>query len=269
MRPGGTLLIGISLKMYFDHDTTVRWCRSLRQQLKSRTVPTATEIVVLPSFPSLAAAEKIFHDTTIRLGAQDLFWEDSGPFTGEVDGLSLRQVGCTYAEIGHAERRELFHEDPTVLAAKVAAALRHELVPIVCVGERARGDSGDAARHCVSQLEQMCVPILTSAASRRLVVAYEPEWAIGADDHAPVDHIGEVCDAISGWMRGHEQLHDGQVIYGGSAGPGLLTALSHHIDGVFLGRAAHDVNNVDTIIDEAIDATAARAVSGRVHNEPA
>lgn len=256
-RSAGGILIGVSLKMYFDHRQTVRWCRGVRQQVHSHAVhPTATELVILPSFVSLAAAADIFAGTEIGLGAQDLCWEDSGPFTGEVDGASLRQIGCAYVEIGHSERRRLFHEDLDMLRAKLAAARRHGLTPIICVGEHDRASGAAASRICISDLEQICARILDAAVPGRIVVAYEPEWAIGGPAHAPVDYIGEVCEALSRWMRSYEQLAGSQVIYGGSAGPGLITDLRDQIDGLFLGRAAHEVQVLDTIVQEAISVVA-------------
>jgi triosephosphate isomerase len=94
-----------------------------------------TGLAVLPSFPALTEALRIFGGTSVHVGAQDLFWDDRGPFTGEVGGAELREIGCRFVEVGHAERRHIMGETDSVVARKVAAALRNDLVPILCVGE--------------------------------------------------------------------------------------------------------------------------------------
>ena len=185
------------------------------------------------------------------MGAQDLFWEDRGPFTGEVGGPSLRQVGCTYAEIGHFERRRIFREDDPILKAKVAAALRNDLVPILCIGEHELMPAKEAAALCIHQLQAMVPDLSNPNSDRRIVVAYEPEWAIGAERPADVSHIRDVGLAIKEWLRNQVALDGSQLIYGGSAGPGLLTDLGSAVDGLFLGRSVHEPTALGAILDEA------------------
>ncbi len=246
-----SVFIGVSLKAYFDHDQTVQWCRQVHDALAEHPyfrLP-RSELVVLPAFPSLAAAREIFRDDPIALGAQNLWHEDRGAFTGEVGGPALRQVGCTYVEVGHAERRSLFGEDDATVERKVAAAVRNRLTPILCVGERQRVDVDAAARICIELVERGLEQTVRAGVERRIVVAYEPQWAIGAQHPAPVEHIAGVGATVRSWLDGHPLLA-GSVIYGGSAGPGLWTELHGHLDGLFLGRFAHDAHALRGVLDE-------------------
>lgn len=232
------LTIGISLKMYFGRARTAEWCRAVAGIARSHPAVTdgLARLVVLPSHPYLVEGGAVFASTSVRIGGQDLFWEDEGAFTGEVSGAQLRELGCDYVEIGHAERRRIFGEDDAVVAAKTAAAYRNGLTPILCVGEQRRSSVEAAAAECVAQLHS----------SGPVVVAYEPVWAIGADEPASPGYIAAVCRAL----RSHVS---GPVIYGGSAKPGLLTQLGDGVDGLFLGRFAHDPSAVAAILDEVVD----------------
>jgi len=247
------LFVGVSLKMYFDHLQTVDWCERVADLVSGHPAVTsgAVGLVVLPTMPSLAAVAAAFRGTGVRLGAQNLFWSDSGPYTGEVGGPHLRQVGCDFVEIGHSERRRLFHEDDGVVALKTAAALRNDLTPLLCVGERTRVAAEAAARQCIQQLEAATAE-LDGRTPARIVVAYEPGWAIGADQPAPVDHVATVGYEIKNWLSGRPLLKGSQLIYGGSAGPGLLPTLGRSVDGLFLGRFAHRVDALGGILDEAL-----------------
>jgi triosephosphate isomerase len=240
------LTIGISLKMYFGRARTAEWCRAVAGIARSHPAVTdgLARLVVLPSDPYLLDAGAVFASTPVRIGGQDIFWEDEGPFTGEVSGAQLRELGCDYVEIGHAERRRVFGEDDEVIAAKTAAAFRNGLTPLLCVGEERRSTVEAATAKCVAQLDSAL-----SSAAGPVVVAYEPVWAIGAAEPASPLYIAAVCSAL----RSHLSGTGSSVIYGGSAKPGLLTQLGDGVDGLFLGRFAHDPAAVTAILDEVVD----------------
>lgn len=246
------LFIGVSLKMYFDHLQTLQWCEHVSALAAQHPaiVSGVAELAVLPSLPALVPVSELFDGTPVRLGAQDIFWEDHGPFTGEVGGRYIRQVGCSYAMIGHAERRRIFHEDDAILTAKVDAAVRNNLTPILCVGEREPMPTEQAADVCILQLQAAAAHVLNTGSPRRIIVAYEPEWAIGAARPAAVSHISRVGLAVKKWLDAQDALGGSQFIYGGSAGPGLLTELGHAVDGLFLGRFAHNPEALRGILDE-------------------
>jgi triosephosphate isomerase len=243
-------VIGVSLKLYFGYRQTLQWCDQVSTVLTGRQ-RAAAELFVLPSYPALPEAGRVLAAAGIGLGAQDLSADDAGAQTGEVGGDMLAEVGCRYVEVGHAERRQLFGEDENVVAAKTAAALRHGLVPVLCLGEVEKQTSQAAAAECVRQLDSALQAARAADLGGRLVVAYEPHWAIGAPVPAPVDHITTVCSALGGAIGRLPEHPQSVVIYGGSAGPGLLSRIAGHVDGLFLGRFAHDPAALAAVLDEA------------------
>ncbi|WP_238005420.1 triose-phosphate isomerase family protein [Dactylosporangium sp. AC04546] len=244
------LTVGVSLKLYLDLPTTLAWCDRVLDLLRDRPGVAAGRISlwVLPSLPAVPAVLKRARGTALGVGAQDLFWADRGPYTGAVSGTDLAALGCRYVTVGHAERRRYFGEDDAAVAAKTAAALRAGLTPVVCVGEAEPGSAAVAAAECVRQLDHA----LTGAdATPGVIVAYEPHWAIGAPQPATAGHITAVCAALREHVAGRSGLGASPVIYGGSAGPGLLSRLDGAVDGLFLGRFAHDPAALAGVLDEA------------------
>ncbi len=246
------LLIGSSLKMYFGHRQTLDWVRAVAAICTEHpaTVSGAVEFFVIPTFPSIPAVVEIARPAGIAVGAQDLHWADSGPFTGEVSAAELAELGCTLAEVGHAERRSLFGETDEMVAGKTHAALRHGLAPVECVGEPDQGPAELAVQVCLDQLERALAPARAAGTGGRLIVAYEPVWAIGAPTPAPPEHVRAVCGALREHLRADRLFPDAAVIYGGSAGPGLLPTIVDAVDGMFLGRFAHDPQAVRAVLDE-------------------
>ena len=242
-----TRSIGVSLKMYFGHAAAQAWFGMVADVARaSRAVQSGDiELFVIPSFPSIPGALETFTGTGVLVGAQDLSWADSGAFTGEVSGAELVELGVRVAEVGHAERRRLFHETDEVVAGKTSAALRNGLTPVLCIGEEERSAPALAALEVISQLDSA----LEGAPSGRVIVAYEPVWAIGAAEPADAAHISVVTVALRDHLA--HIGREGSVIYGGSAGPGLLTTLGDAVDGLFLGRFAHDPAALAAVLDEA------------------
>ena len=239
-------LVGVSLKMYFGHAQTLDWIARVAELARRHpAVQNGTvEVFVIPGFVSLAASVSALDDTPVVVGAQDVATEDAGAFTGEVSGVELFEVGARVVEVGHAERRALFGETDEIVSAKTAAALRNGLTPVLCVGEKTRSTAEDAAGECLRQLDSA----LEGAPDGRVIVAYEPVWAIGAAEPAEPAYVRAVC------ARLHAAVADrpsSAVIYGGSAGPGLLTELGDDVDGIFLGRFAHDTDALRRVLDEA------------------
>ncbi|KAL8789210.1 MAG: hypothetical protein Q9213_001317 [Squamulea squamosa] len=163
----------------------------------------------------------------------------------------LKQLGCSIIELGHAERRAPpFYETDDVVAQKAKAAVRNNLIPLVCIGERNRSSVasesvGIAIRECSAQVKAILDAVPTD---RELIFAYEPVWAIGATEPAPSFHILTVV----GHLKRMVQEREGGVrwLYGGSAGPGIWGELKAGVDGLFLGRFAHEVENVEAILKE-------------------
>lgn len=251
-----TPVIGISLKMYFDPERSLAWSREVADVALTHPAVTGGDLtlVVLPSLTAMADVVGVFAGTPVLVGAQDLFWEDRGPFTGAISGTDLRQLGCAYVEVGHAERRRLFGEDDRIVNLKVRAALRNGLTPLLCIGESDRTTPARAAAECVAQLRDALEDVRGDAdplPTVPLVVAYEPSWAIGEEQPADAAHVAHVAASLRDCLRATSGFEAAPLIYGGSAGPGLLTELRGAVDGLFLGRSAHEAVALTSILDEA------------------
>ena len=234
--------------MYFTLSQTASYATQV-QDPKHKSLlmdNTSTGLFFLPSFPALMLPEvQQLRQNGVILGAQNCHWEDSGAFTGEVSPAMCKEVGCSIVELGHAERRRApFNETDEMVAKKAVAVVRNGMVPLVCIGEKDRGESmshgvGKAVSHCQSQIRAVLEEIPDAA---DVIFAYEPVWAIGASEPASADYV----NAVVGLLRGFKQVagRSGQVrfLYGGSAGPGTWEALKGSLDGLFLGRFAHDVD---------------------------
>ena len=192
-------------------------------------------------FTGLILAQAALRGTSIRWGGQDVHEDDAGAHTGDVSAPMLVDLGCTIAEIGHSERRRDHGETSVRIAGKVRAALRWRLTPLLCVGEQAPRQPGSAIRIVGRQLSGALGGLRADELSR-VVVAYEPAWAIGEGaEAADLDHVSSLHAAIRRWLdaRGGTSV---RVLYGGSVNPGnargLLTVSD--VDGLFVGRAALD-----------------------------
>ncbi|MCY0905157.1 triose-phosphate isomerase family protein [Arthrobacter sp. H14-L1] len=245
--------IGVSTKMYLGYGASLRWLEQIQGVVADRPgiYPGGpVRVVVIPSYPVLESARRIFVDGPVLLGAQNCSWGE-GALTGEVSAAMLSELGVSVVEIGHAERRSLFGESDAVVALKTKAALAAGLEPLLCVGEDVRMAPEDAAGHCLAQV----MSAIGSGGRQekhlgRLLLAYEPVWAIGAPAPAPAEYVNCVADTLRRMLAERSEEIPG-IIYGGSAGPGLLPELES-LDGLFLGRFAHDPENFGIVLDEAL-----------------
>lgn len=242
--------------MYFGHRRQVEWTRQVAEiaAVHPAVLSDLVQPFVIPTFPSIPAVRDLAAPAGMLVGAQDMHWEEAGAFTGEVSASELAELGVSLVEIGHAERRAMFGETDSTASRKVGAAFQHGLTPVLCIGERDRvgeGDEASAVEQCQRQLEACLEDARRAGVPGGLIVAYEPVWAIGAPDPAPDKHIRAVTSALRDHVAVDPLLDDARVIYGGSAGPGLLTRIADCVDGMFLGRFAHDPAAFEAILDEA------------------
>lgn len=201
------------------------------------------DIVVCPSFVALSEIHEILNDSNIALGAQDVHGEDAGAFTGEVSAPMLKAVGAGYVIIGHSERRQFFGEVNETVHKKIKAALKAELIPIVCVGEnlqeREANQTFEAVKnHCEGALEG-----LNSEEVSKIILAYEPLWAIGTGKTATADQAQEVHKFIRQLLTKMYNEHIAQTLriqYGGSVKPENIAELvsQEDIDGALVGGAS-------------------------------
>jgi triosephosphate isomerase (TIM) len=215
----------------------------------------AVDLFVLPPFTSLWVARECLEGSTIAWGAQDVHPDEDGAHTGDISARMLTDLGCTYVELGHSERRRDHHETDALVAAKVAQVVRHGMTPIVCVGERVRGDPTTSQRTVVRQVERGLAD-LPPGTGHALVIAYEPAWAIGTGaTSADPAHIEVMHARIRRSLEETGRAADVRVIYGGSVDARSARAILARdgVDGLFVGRAALDPAAFAAIAEIALD----------------
>jgi triosephosphate isomerase len=244
MASARTPLMAGNWKMNLNHLEAIALVQKLAFMLRSEDYD-AVEVAVLPPFTDLRSVQTLVDGEKLRIvyGAQDVSTHDNGAFTGEISGAQLAKLGCTYVVVGHSERRQFHAETDEIVAAKVAAARRHGLVPIVCVGEDL--DVRQQGLHLEVVLSQLdgATDGLSSEAVAELVVAYEPVWAIGTGETATPDDAQEVCAALRTRISerfGDECAATVRILYGGSMKPANAPALMARpdIDGGLVGGAS-------------------------------
>lgn len=208
-------------------------------------LPVGIDLLVIPPFTALPGATQILAASRgrIMLGAQDLHWEPKGAYTGEVSGAMLREVGCAYVLVGHSERRSYFNEDDLTLCRKLEAALREGLTPILCVGEQLPDREGGRTELVLDQQIDATLLKLGPPEVERLVLAYEPVWAIGTGLTATPEQAEAVHRHLRdrvGSRMGRERAESLQILYGGSVNPGNAADLLEQpdIDGALVGGAS-------------------------------
>jgi triosephosphate isomerase len=207
----------------------------------------ACEVAVLPPYTDIRSVQTLIDADKLDLhyGAQDLSAHDKGAYTGEISGAMLAKLGCTYAVVGHSERREYHDETDEIVNAKVQAAYRHGLTPILCVGEGLEvRQAGTHVEHTLAQVDGALAGLPADRA-RSLVVAYEPVWAIGTGEVATPEDAQEVCAAIRTRLAElySGDLADGvRVLYGGSVKASNVAAImaKPDVDGALVGGASLD-----------------------------
>ncbi len=230
-----------------------------RQIVAAESEITDCSLVLIPPFTALGAVAAAIAGSPVALGAQDLFWEDQGAFTGEVSGPMLKDARCAYVLVGHSERRQLFGETDETVNRKVRAALRSGLSPIFCIGEvLAERDGGQTLDRIAAQLAQGLAG-LSKEDMARVVIAYEPVWAIGTGRTASPGQAEEVHAHIRGRLRegyGNDTADCAIILYGGSVKPANSYSLfrEKNIDGFLVGGASLDAGGFVAIAKEALRA---------------
>ncbi|MBW4023677.1 MAG: triosephosphate isomerase [Proteobacteria bacterium] len=235
-------LVGTGWKMNHGIAETEGYARRLAPLLAAEDLR-GLDLFVLPPFVSLTTAARAFAGTPVAIGGQNMHWEASGAWTGEVSAPMLREAGCRFVELAHSERLEHFGETYELVRLKVDAAIRAGLEPILCLGESAedrRMEQSDSVLH-----EQVMTALAGQTAQTlpRVVLAYEPRWAIGGAEAAPPAYVARRHGAlraalIEGW--GEAAAMATRIIYGGSVSPANGASLIGlpDVDGLFIGRAA-------------------------------
>jgi triosephosphate isomerase len=251
---GRTPLLAGNWKMNLDHLQSIAFVQKLAWTLSDANHDfSAVEVAVFPPFTdlrsvqTLVAADKL----PIAYGGQDLSEHDSGAYTGEISGAFLKALDCRYVIVGHSERRTLHAETDEQIAGKVAAAVRHGIVPILCVGETAE----DLEQHGPSAVPvaQLRAALASVPKATELVVAYEPVWAIGSGQAATPDQAEQVAAALRGVLAellGEETATATRILYGGSVKSGNVAGFLRqpNVDGALVGGASLDIPEFSSIV---------------------
>lgn len=201
------------------------------------------DIVVCPSFTSLWVVKEVTNGTNIHLGAQNMYWETKGAFTGETSPLMLKDVGCEYVVLGHSERRQYFKETSEEVARKTEAALSVNLIPIVCVGEKLEEKESGKTESIIKQEIKTLFSKIDSTLVARIIIAYEPIWAIGTgrssgsqDANLIIKFIRELFSS----KYGNKIAERIRILYGGSVDPKNIMEFMNEsdIDGALVGGAS-------------------------------
>jgi triosephosphate isomerase len=256
-RPGGlasrTPLIAGNWKMNLDHLQAIATVQKLAWSLgDARHDFSAVEVAVFPPFTDLRSVQTLVSADKLEVvyGAQDLSAHDSGAFTGEISGAFLSALGCRYVIVGHSERRQYHAETDAVVGAKTAAALRHGVTPILCVGETA----DDLEQHGPSAVPvaQLRAALEGLSGQPDIVVAYEPVWAIGSGQAATAEQAEQVCAALRSAIAdllGADVAAATRILYGGSVKSGNIAGFMRqpNVDGALVGGASLQVDEFSAI----------------------
>lgn len=224
---------------------------------EERAVQEEVELVVIPPFTALSDVRKAILGSKVQLGAQNMYWEEKGAFTGEISPGMLKDAGCQYVVIGHSERRQFFEETDEKVNKKVKAALTHDLIPIMCIGEsieeREKGKTIDKVETQITE----GLKGLSDEEFSRIIIAYEPIWAIGTGITATPEQAEEVHRFIRDKLSekyGKETSSYAIILYGGSVKPDNTFSLlkEEDINGALVGGASLEAESFIQIAKESI-----------------
>ena len=245
--------IGTSWKMNKTRAEAVQFASALAASPLAQ--PKDCQPFVIPPFPYIAEIAEILKGTKVKIGAQNMHWADQGAWTGEVSPLMVKDCGAMLVELGHSERRTHFSETDETVALKVQAALKHGLTALVCIGDtKAEYDAGKTAQALERQVRGL-LKYVSHLVQDKVIIAYEPVWSIGeggipaTPEFANEQHIkiAALVKSITGGTL--------PILYGGSVNALNCVTLAgqSHIDGLFIGRAAWDVNGYVSIINSVVE----------------
>jgi triosephosphate isomerase len=212
------------------------------------------ETVICPSFTCLAAAVEATRGSNVQIGAQNIAWAKEGAFTGEISGPMIQATGATHAIVGHSERRQYFGETDETVLQRTIAALEYGLTPIVCVGERLEDREADKTKTILVGQFQRGISKLTPEQFAKILIAYEPVWAIGTGKTATPEIAAEAHRMIRGQVWAHfggAAVASTRILYGGSVKPDNVKSLmaQTEIDGVLVGGASLDPVGFASIVN--------------------
>lgn len=235
-------IIAGNWKMYKTVDEAKRFAEEVKERIPSAKV--IDSVICAPAIALDSLVEETV-GTDLKIGAQTMHWEEEGAFTGEISPSQLNALGVEYVIIGHSERRAMFGETDETVNKKVKAAIRHNLIPIVCVGESLEARKGSQTTAVVRSEIEKAFDGLDEEDASRIVVAYEPIWAIGTGESATPEEANKVCETIRNVLSelySETTANSIRIQYGGSVNEKNIDSIlaMPHIDGALVGGASLD-----------------------------
>lgn len=224
-------------KLNKDPEEARSFLKSFRNLLAQQPLESNREVIIFPTAMSLATVSEECKNTKIHFGPQNVYYEKSGAFTGENSATMAQKLGSTFCLIGHSERRQIFHESDAILHRKVELLQSLKMTPVLCIGEtQKQRDEKKTLLVCFQQLDEALVDV---DHTQRLIIAYEPVWAIGTGLVATLDQVAEVHSAIHDKLSSRN-FKNFQILYGGSVKPDNASDLLKvpHVDGFLIGGAS-------------------------------
>lgn len=248
-----TIIAG-NWKMYKTEEEALHLVSDLKQRLRDVV---GVQMIICPPFTALSSVNKALENSSIMLGAQNMHWEEKGAFTGEVSPTMLLTAGCKYVIIGHSERRSYFFETDNSVNLKVKSALKFNLSPIICVGEKLEEREANKTEEVIEIQMKGAFKDLTTQQAEKTVIAYEPVWAIGTGRTATPQQANEVHAFIRKLLSsqfGKDCADRINILYGGSVKPENSKELLQmsDIDGALVGGASLDAKSFEGIVRSAI-----------------
>lgn len=236
------IVIAGNWKMHKTQADSLEFLNGFLPQLEA--TPDQREVILCSPFTALTSLSKTLHGSRVMVGAQNVHWETSGAYTGEIAGEMLTEIGVRYVIVGHSERRQYFGDTDATVNLRLKAAQAAGLTPILCVGEtKQQRDAGETETHVVSQIEKG----LAGVDQSNLIIAYEPIWAIGTGDTCASEEANRVC-----WLiRSQLANKDVPIQYGGSVKPGNVDEImaQPEIDGALVGGGSLQADTFARIIN--------------------
>ena len=223
------------------------------QLVKLLSTTTDIDVMIAPSFTALAQVSDVVKGSCVSLGAQNLFWEAQGAFTGEISPAMLVSAGCKYVIIGHSERRQYFNETDKTVNKRIKAAFDNDLIPVMCVGESEKERESKNTFSVLDKQLKMGLEDFSSDDLKRLVIAYEPVWAIGTGKTATSEQAQEVHQFLRSVLEksfGNMLAKSIRILYGGSVKPNNIAELMAmpDVDGALVGGASLDPETFSKIV---------------------
>jgi len=243
--------IGTNWKMTKTIEESLFYTKNLIQV--SKQLSPYIKLFIIPSFTALAAVKKITGASNIYLGAQNMHWEEKGPYTGEISPIMLNEIGINIVELGHSERREYFNENNQSINKKAISALKYNMKPLICIGESLVEKNNHISQEVLAMQLKTSLKDLTEKQIKNVMIAYEPVWAIGEKGlPATADYIENIHNFLRKVLYdkfGKDSLNV-PLLYGGSVNRNNFKKYLKikNVDGLFIGRSAWDIDNYKKLL---------------------